>query len=279
VDMVAEVNKHLPPDICVLDMKRVTKGFNAKNQAEGRMYQYLIPTYAFMTAPRPNPATCKAFVDDNLPAWMREDHNKHTYTPTAAEVAAARKYKMTPELEARIDAALRMYEGTHKFHNFTSGKKASEASASRYIISFRTGAKLEYDGVEFLELLVEGQSFMIHQIRKMIGLVVFCIRYGLDMEDKFKLACKADKIMVPLVPSAGLLLHKVLYQQFAKRFPHVQSLEFADLEDKMHAFKRSKVHPAVVAREMQDNCTLVWLNELEVFHYQWLQQLNFKSAQ
>jgi len=145
-------------------------------------------------------------------AWMREDHNKHTYTPTAAEIAAARQYKMTPELEARVDAALRMYEGTHKFHNFTSGKKASEASASRYIISFRTGAKLEYGGVEFLELLVEGQSFMIHQIRKMIGLVVFCIRYGLDMEDKFKLACQADKIMVPLVPSAGLLLHKVLYQ-------------------------------------------------------------------
>jgi tRNA pseudouridine38-40 synthase len=25
VDMVAEANKHLPPDICVLDMKRVTK--------------------------------------------------------------------------------------------------------------------------------------------------------------------------------------------------------------------------------------------------------------
>jgi tRNA U38,U39,U40 pseudouridine synthase TruA len=41
---------------------------------------------------------------------------------------------------------------------------------SRYIISFGTGKKLTYDGVEFLELLVEGQSFMIHQIRKMIGI-------------------------------------------------------------------------------------------------------------
>jgi hypothetical protein len=48
------------------------QGFNAKNQAEGRMYQYLIPTYAFMTAPRPDPATCKAFVDDNLPGMLVE---------------------------------------------------------------------------------------------------------------------------------------------------------------------------------------------------------------
>jgi len=30
---------------------------------------------------------------------------------------------------------------------------------------------------------------------------------------------------------------------------------------------------------MQDNCTLVWLNELEVFHYQWLQILSFKDPQ
>ena len=182
---------------------------------------------------------------------MRGDHNKHTYLPTPEEISAARKYKMTEELKARIDAALRMYEGTHKFHNFTSGKKASDASASRYIISFRTGAKLEYEGVEFLELLVEGQSFMIHQIRKMIGLVVFAVRYGLDVRDNFQLACRPEKIMVPLVPSAGLLLHKVLYKQFAKRFPHVQPLDFIDVEEKMDTFKRSKVHPAVVAREMQ----------------------------
>ena len=56
---------------------------------------------------------------------MRGDHNKHSYAPAAHEIAAARKFKMPHDLEARIDAALRMYEGTHKFHNFTSGKKAS----------------------------------------------------------------------------------------------------------------------------------------------------------
>ena len=43
---------------------------------------------------------------------------------------------------------------------------------SRYIISFRTGKKRINDGVKFLERVVEGQSFMIHQIRKMIGIQV-----------------------------------------------------------------------------------------------------------
>jgi hypothetical protein len=44
---------------------------------------------------------------------------------------------------------------------------------------------------------------------KTTGLVVFCIRYSLDFDEHFKLACQPEKIMVPLVPSAGLLLDKV----------------------------------------------------------------------
>ena len=47
---------------------------------------------------------------------------------------------------------------------------------------------------------------------------------------------------VPLVPSAGLLLDKVIYRQFCKRFPHVASLEFVDLEDKMDTFKQEMVN-------------------------------------
>ncbi len=35
---------------------------------------------------------------------------------------------------------------------------------SRYIISFRTGNKLINHGVEFLELQVEGQSFIQHEL-------------------------------------------------------------------------------------------------------------------
>ena len=94
-------------------------------------------------------------------------------------MAAARAFRLAPEQEAAIDKALQIYEGTHRFHNFTSGKASNDPSSSRYIISFRTGAKLEYTGVEFLELLVEGQSFMIHQIRKMIGRIVLALRWTL----------------------------------------------------------------------------------------------------
>ena len=99
-----------------------------------------------------------------------------------------------------------------------------------------------------------------------------------QVEQLFALATGAAKVMVPLAPSAGLLLDRVLYGAFKKRFPHIASLEFEDLDDKMREFKERMVHPAVVDRETRDMCTLVWLNELEIYHYQWLQQLGFKEA-
>ena len=46
-------------------------------------------------------------------------------------------------------------------------------SARRHIISFNIHEKpFLFNNWEYVELRVVGQSFMIHQIRKMIGLVI-----------------------------------------------------------------------------------------------------------
>ena len=42
--MVAAINSHLPADISVFDIVRVTQNFNAKNNCSGRQYEYLLPT-------------------------------------------------------------------------------------------------------------------------------------------------------------------------------------------------------------------------------------------
>lgn len=42
-----QLNSDLPSDIKVFNMKRVTKGFNAKDQCQARSYSYTLPTVSF----------------------------------------------------------------------------------------------------------------------------------------------------------------------------------------------------------------------------------------
>ena len=73
-----------------------------------------------------------------------------------------------------LRSALKSYEGTQSYHNFTTGKHPTDANATRYVISFTAGEPFIDPGSdsEWVLLSVVGQSFLLNQIRKMIGLSV-----------------------------------------------------------------------------------------------------------
>lgn len=76
----------------------------------------------------------------------------------------------------RFNKILKHYVGSHNFHNFTTRTKAEDPSAQRYIVSFHANTTVNVEGIEFVKCEVVGQSFMLHQIRKMIGLAVAIMR-------------------------------------------------------------------------------------------------------
>lgn len=84
------INEQLPPDIRVFGMKRVTKGFNSKEQCDARTYTYMLPTYAFENR-----------------STVLEDYTS---------------YRIPTEAIPKINDVLKVYEGTKNFHNFTSKK-------------------------------------------------------------------------------------------------------------------------------------------------------------
>ncbi len=46
-DPVTQINAHLPAVIQVMAVKRVTRSFDSRHACIARMYEYLMPTYAF----------------------------------------------------------------------------------------------------------------------------------------------------------------------------------------------------------------------------------------
>jgi len=121
-------------------------------------------------------------------------------------------YRITPEVLANVRKLFKNYIGTKNFHNFTSKKRSNDPSAMRHILSFDCADPFVKDGLEYVVLRVKGQSFMLHQIRKMIGLCTAILR-GFAHEDVFQKAFGHEKIDVPKAPGLGLMLEEVHYSR------------------------------------------------------------------
>jgi tRNA pseudouridine38-40 synthase len=77
--------------------------------------------------------------------------------------------------------------------------------ARRYIISFNCVETFVSNGLEFAVLEIKGQSFMLHQIRKMVATIVAVVR-KLVPQEKINEAFKLNKLEMPIAPSLGLCL-------------------------------------------------------------------------
>ncbi|CAI8054457.1 tRNA pseudouridine synthase A [Geodia barretti] len=75
--------------------------------------------------------------------------------------------------------------------------------------------------VEFMTLKVKGQSFMIHQIRKMVGLVIAIVR-GFAPETTLVEAFQNGKVDIPRAPALGLLLENVSRSYVLYQLNHYQ---------------------------------------------------------
>jgi hypothetical protein len=90
---------------------------------------------------------------------------------------------------------------------------ASAAAAAPAAISTITTTSASSVGMEFVRFRIHGQSFMLNQIRKMIGLVILISRGQLPPSYLSK-AFAFDEYSVPTAPSLGLLLQRTVYDAY-----------------------------------------------------------------
>ena len=188
-----------------------------------------------------------------------------------AHMNAKRAYRIHPARLARVQSVLSRFVGTHKFHNYTVDKSAKDASATRIIKSFKVNpTPIIINNTEWLSLKVHGQSFMMHQIRKMVSMVALIVRCGCHdgrMQDSFM----ADRISIPKAPSLGLLLERPVFDAYNERleqFGH-KKIDFGRYEEEMEEFKQREIYQRIFREEEKENLYHAFFSALD----------NTKSAQ
>lgn len=169
-DVVERINSFLPEQIRVWGYVPVIRSFHAKNLCDSRVYEYLLPTCAFMK-PIKKIMTDTPTTDNDLMICTNDPVNpivKYTTRSTPELIQERHDYRATEEQLETFTSALKEFEGTHNYHNYTNGKGFNDKSANRYIMSINVSDPIYIDGSEWVSIKLHGQSFILHQIRKMI---------------------------------------------------------------------------------------------------------------
>lgn len=109
----------------------------------------------------------------------------------------------------RLRACMSLFVGTHNFHNYTVGKTSVDASAQRHILGVTVSDPIRIHDDLYLRICLEGQSFMLHQIRKMIGIAIEVAR-GRCTLHTVNSSLSRGNMVTPMAPSTGLFLSKVV---------------------------------------------------------------------
>ncbi|CAK4072430.1 unnamed protein product [Aphanomyces euteiches] len=256
VEFRQKVNGFLPPDIQVLDIVLVTKNFNAKNSCDRRTYEYLTPTFVF--APKTASST---------PPEGAVDLESIKVDPEAW--AKQKEYRIDNDTLAKLRQTLKLFVGTHNFHNYTSKLPPFSPKCKRYILSFEADEPFVRNGTEWIRLRVLGQSFLLHHIRKMIGTTIDVIRGSTDASTITK-AFEQTKMELPKAPSAGLYLAKAHFDVYNdKNENHRPSLAFEEPDQvkRIEDFKEAHIFPAIMEREEQDAVFPLWILQLEALPF------------
>ena len=142
----------------------------------------------------------------------------------------------------------KLFIGTRNFFNFTSGLKVGDASANRHIISAEV---VEVDD-KFVKLVIQGQSFLLNQIRKLVGACVECC-IGRVTQEEIKQALNPEtRRNFRMVPGEGLLLDGLFfetYDEFRCDYKNILPLGWsvAENKDKLETFKKDVIYPEVMS--------------------------------
>lgn len=177
-----------------------------------------------------------------------------------------RSYNVSNERLELFRTAMKQYEGSHNFHNFTLGKTFKDPSARRYMKLTTVSDPFTIEGTEWVSIKIHGQSFMLHQIRKMIAMAVLVVRTGCPLE-RIRDCFGPTKINIPKAPALGLLLESPVYEGYnsmLEKFGY-NKIEFTKYQKEMDAFKMKYIYDKIYNEENKENVFYGFFGFIDTF--------------
>lgn len=225
---VCRVNAELPDDVRLFGMKYVTNSFSAKASCGERWYEYMLPLSA-----------------------LRGDKSLEDFRDI-----------------------LNTYEGSHRFHNYTVGLDHTlppRPQARRYMtrvscnlepVHLQGAALVDSAHAEWVRIHVRGQSFMLHQIRKMVSLAV--LTHNSDVaENAIERSFDPEVLInVPPAPAAGLFLDCCHFKWYNERHKAAlpEPLSFSGFASAREMFKQEKIFPSIARRSAEEKALEVYFH-------------------
>lgn len=209
-------------------MKRVTPKFDARFNCTARTYSYTLPTIAF------------------------SHYNDQT---------EIKDFRITAEQLKRANEILGLYKGMTNFHNYTVKKLFFDRSSSRKIEAIDCSEPFMESDIEFTRITIKGQSFMLHQIRKMVGFSLAVIR-GIIDDDMLERSLTKEVFNTPTAPGLGLMLERLHFDQYSNFYKSHDPLTFDEFNNDVEQFRREQIYPIIVETEIKEQSMVQWLEYL-----------------
>ncbi|KAI9472349.1 MAG: pseudouridine synthase [Benjaminiella poitrasii] len=267
-EIVKGINDLLPAQIRVWGFVPVINSFNPKNLCDSRVYEYLLPTCAFMP-PIKKTLTTEATHENDLHVVTPDGSHHYAARSTAKELEERASYRATKEQLDIFSQALKCFEGTHNFHNYTNGKSFKEKSAHRFIKSINVSEPIYIDESEWISIKLHGQSFMLHQIRKMIAMALLVTRTKTPVS-LIPCTFEENKINIPKAPALGLLLERPIFHVYnektrikASNEVKREKIDFDLYNDEIEAFKHAWIYKKIFEEERKEHVFDGYLTSLD----------------
>ncbi|MEN2497308.1 MAG: tRNA pseudouridine synthase 1 [Marteilia pararefringens] len=245
-DTKEKLQQILPLNIIIYDFFSIYQNFSARWYCNERLYSYTLPTYIFS----------KNF---------------------------DRNYRIDKTILQRLEHCFSRFRGTHNFYNFTTGKTFDDSSCLRFITNLETCAPFVYkNDLEFIRIEIRGDSFMLHQIRNMMGLIVAYALGDLSIQFISKTIWENRKLQIPKLPTLGLVLEKLFYEKHSKKSKNCtnqqKDINYENYEKEIESFKNNKIYSHIYETESSSMPFKTFMEQkYSRLTFQFYDEMNFEN--